>query len=340
MNTVLTQPIECLASKKLGNPLELFEYTPAPLRPWDIEVDITHCGICHSDLHLLDNEWNATKFPFVPGHEIVGHVTQKGDLVERHAVGMKVGIGWQRGSCHHCEWCHSGNENVCEKVEATCVGHHGGFARKIVIDSRFAFKIPKGLSSENAAPLLCGGATVFSPLKDHRVQGTTKVGIIGLGGLGHLALQFAHAFGCEVTAFSSTPSKEEEAHKLGADYFVSTRNEKELKNRARSFDLILHCGSQLLDPSLFLDLLRPYGSLCFLGASSGNMHFQGLSLIGKKTSISGSNIANPLVMEEMLSFSERHGIEAMVEVFSMQEANTAIEKLRSNQVRYRAVLKW
>jgi alcohol/geraniol dehydrogenase (NADP+) len=336
----LIQTIESLACKEKGKPLELFEFPKPPLGPWDIEVDITHCGICHSDLHLIENDWHVTTYPLVPGHEIVGTVSQKGDLVEKCAIGMRVGIGWQRGSCLSCEWCHKGDENVCEKAAAVCVGHHGGFAKKIIIDSRFAFEIPKGLSSENAAPLLCGGATVFSPLKDHKIQGISKVGIVGIGGLGHLALQFANAFGAEVTAFSSSPSKEEQARSLGADHFVSLRNEAELKKHSRTFDLILHTGSNLLNPTLFLEMLRPYGGICLLGVPPEAMQLYASSLISKKIYLRGSNIANPLVMEEMLAFAERHNIEAMVEEFPFQDVNTAIEKLRSNQLRYRAVLKW
>jgi uncharacterized zinc-type alcohol dehydrogenase-like protein len=340
MNPASTQTTESLACKAKGAPLEFFEFPKPPLGPWDIEVEITHCGICHSDLHLIENEWNITTYPLVPGHEIVGTVTQMGECVERHSVGTRVGIGWQRESCQKCAWCHKGEENVCEKAKPVCVGHHGGFAKKIIIDSRFAFEIPKGISSENAAPLLCGGATVFSPLKDHLIQGISKVGVVGIGGLGHLALQFASAFGAEVTAFSSSPSKEEEAHSLGAHHFVDLKNKEELKKRERTLDLILHTGSNLIDPSLFLQMLRPYGSICLLGAPPEAMELKASLLIAKKVSLSGSNIANPLVMEEMLSFAERHNIQAMVEEFPFQEVNAAIKKLRLNQLRYRAVLKW
>lgn len=335
-----TQLIECMASTSPGEPLRLYEYPKPILGPWDVEIEVTHCGICHSDIHLLDNEWKITDYPFVPGHEVIGLITQIGDQVKRHKIGMRVGVGWQRGACHVCEWCRIGDENVCEKAEATCVKNHGGFSRKLLIDSRFVFQIPESLSSENAAPLLCGGATVFSPLFDHGISGISKVGVIGIGGLGHFALQFARAFGAEVTAFSTTPSKEEEAHHLGADHFVLIDDTKAMEACTRSFDLILHSGSHLKDPTPFMVALRPYGSLCLLGDPSQTFKIAPLSLVKKKAALCGSNIANPLVMEKMLAFAARHQIQAMTEVFPMQDVNMAIEKLRSNQIRYRAVLKW
>ena len=210
-----------MAPRQTLNP---FQYEPAGLGPWDVEVAITHCGICHSDIHLIDNDWGISSYPLVPGHEIIGTVEDAGAEVKHLKKGQRVGVGWQRGSCLVCEQCLKGNENLCPENRATCVGNHGGFAERIRVDSRFAFPIPDALASENAAPLLCGGATVYSPLKNYGVVPSMRIGVIGIGGLGHLALQFANAFGCEVTAFSSTPDKEKEAGLFGAHRFIASAN--------------------------------------------------------------------------------------------------------------------
>ena len=183
------------------------------LGPHDVEIRISHCGICHSDVHLVDGDWGMGSYPMVPGHEIVGTVAALGPEVRHLEAGARVGVGWQRGACLACESCGAGDENLCAENEATCVGHHGGFADRIRLDGRFAFPIPEGLASENAAPLLCGGATVYSPLR-RWVKPSMRVGVVGIGGLGHLGLQFARAMGCEVTAISSTPDKEAEARSL------------------------------------------------------------------------------------------------------------------------------
>ncbi|QLH35451.1 MAG: NAD(P)-dependent alcohol dehydrogenase [Parachlamydiaceae bacterium] len=331
--------IRSYAAKSAKQSLQPFEYDPEALGPWDIEVKISHCGLCHSDLHLIDNDWNISQYPLVPGHEIVGTVSAVGSNVRNLNVGQRVGIGWQRSSCFDCEWCKSGEENLCAKQEATCVGHKGGFADSIRADSRFAFAIPDQLPSEFVGPLLCGGITVFSPLRSHHVDASKRVGIVGIGGLGHLALQFAKAMGARVTAFSSTPSKEEEAKKFGADTFVSSTNLKEMKSLAGTFDLILVTISQPLDWSIYLNLLRPKGALSFVGVQSQPVSLPVFPLIAGRKSIDGSNIGNRHEIEEMLKFAAENNVKPQIEVFPMQEINAALEKLRKNQVRYRAVLK-
>ncbi len=207
--------ISSWAATAADAPLQPFSYEPRELGPFDLEIAISHCGICHSDIHMLDNDWGMSTYPLVPGHEIIGTVRQAGSAVTKFTAGRRVGVGWQRSSCMECEWCVGGMETCCAGQQATCVGHHGGFAEAIRTDSRFAFAIPEDLPSAAAAPLLCGGVTVYTPLRD-AVRPSSRVGVIGIGGLGHMAIRFARAFGCEVTAFSTSPAKEEEARRLGA----------------------------------------------------------------------------------------------------------------------------
>lgn len=338
MTTIYSQEtIQAFAAQKPHTPLSPFEYQREAMGPFDIEVEISHCGICRSDLHLLDNDWKITSYPFVPGHEIVGRIIQKGDAVIDLPLGMRVGIGWQRSSCHSCEWCAIGEENICEKKGATCVGHFGGFARKILVDSRFAFPIPENLPSQFAAPLLCGGATVFSPLLDHQINATKHVAVVSIGGLGHLALQFAKAFGAQVSAISSTKSKKEEALAFGADHFYTLDDLEKLK---RHFDLVLFAGSHALSWTPLIDCVRPNGAFCLLGAPSQSITFSANLLISKKAQVSGSNIASPSVMRQMLSCADRHKVYPKIEQFPMHDVNRALEKLRSGQIRYRAVLTW
>ncbi len=332
--------IKGFAAHEAGGKLLPFSYPTPELGAWDIEVEITHCGICHSDLHLILNDWGESRYPFIPGHEIIGHIKNKGPLVQELEVGQRVGIGWQRSSCTHCEWCHQGEENLCLMQEATCVGHNGGFATSIVTDARLAFLIPDVLASENAAPLLCGGATTFSPFIQHKVNASMRIGVIGIGGLGHLALQFANAFGCEVFAFSASSEKEAEAKRLGADHFILNTDAQALKRVANSIDLLLSTSSGQMDWPLYLETLCPKGKLCLLGApKEGVVNVPIFSLIAHRKTICGSNIGSAPDIHTMLRFAARHHIVAQTEVFPMEEVNTALTKLASNQIHYRAVLK-
>src|SRR6202789_701599 len=231
--------IRGLATHAAGAQLLPYKYAVEELGPDEVEVKITHCAVCHSDIHLIDNDWGISKYPFIPGHEIVGTVTLVGSSVHDLKVGQRVGIGWQADSCGICEWCRQGDENLCAKSQPTCVGRNGGYADAIRVNSRFAIPVPESLESENVAPLLCGGVTVYSPLRNLLARPASRVGVIGIGGLGHLGLQFARAFGCEVTAFSTSADKEAEAKELGAHNFVNSRATGALKKVANSFDLIL-----------------------------------------------------------------------------------------------------
>ncbi len=312
-------------------------YEPAPLGPYDVEIAITHCGICHSDIHLIDDDWAMSKYPLVPGHEIVGTVWAAGAEVAGLTIGERVGVGWQAGSCFACEWCERGEEHCCAKQVATCVGRPGGFAESIRLDSRFVFPIPEDLASEDAAPLLCGGITVFSPLSA-MAHPASRVGIIGIGGLGHMALQFARAFGCEVTAFSTSPDKCEGAARLGAHHFVLATDAGEIERAAGTLDFLLSCVTVPLDWPAWVKLLRPQGTLCLVGASPGPLEVMPVALVIGQRSIVGSAIGNRSRIREMLQFAARHGITARAEVLPMAQVNAAIDKVRENRARYRMVL--
>jgi uncharacterized zinc-type alcohol dehydrogenase-like protein len=338
---IMTSPdrrsIHAYAARESGATLTPFRYDPNDLGPHDVEIEITHCGICHSDLHLIDDDWQTSQYPLIPGHEVVGNVAKKGDLISHLQIGDRVGVGWQCGSCHQCEWCQRGDENLCRSIVETCVGRPGGFADRIVVDGRFAFAIPEALASDVAAPLFCGGITVYSPIRQH-ARPQSHVGVIGIGGLGHLAIRFARAFGCEVTAFSSTPEKADEAKALGAHHFVSSIDDAALKAQRDSLDLILSTVNRSLNWKRYVTALRPDGVLCFVGALQEPLTVAtGLLLAGRR-SIAGSPIGGRVAIREMLDFSARHGIGAQIETFPMSQVNTALDRLRRNDVRYRFVL--
>jgi uncharacterized zinc-type alcohol dehydrogenase-like protein len=331
-------PVNAYAAMAAGQQLQPFTYEADPLGPYDIKVKISHCGICHSDLHLIDNDWQVSRYPLVPGHEIIGEIVEMGSSVKRFKMGQRVGIGWQRSSCGHCHLCLTGQEQLCPDEEDTCVGNHGGFSDAIVADGRFAFAIPEELESENAAPLLCGGITVFSPLRNHHVRPWMKVGVIGIGGLGHLALQFASAFGCKVTAFSSTPQKEHQARKLGADQFLSSTNPDEIEMARGSLDFIISTVFTDLEWGSYLNTLKPNGVLCFVAATPKPIPVPTSELILAQKVVTGSSIGSRAGIEEMLEFAARHQIRAQSEPLPLEKVNEGIKRLRENRARYRVVL--
>ena len=321
-----------------GAELLPFKYAPGELKPGDVEVSVTHCGVCHSDASLIDNDWGMSQYPFIPGHEVVGTVAAVGSAVQGLAVGDRVGIGWQADSCGRCEWCRKGEENLCPQAQLTCVHRHGGYAESLRVNWRFAVKIPAALDSEATAPLLCAGITVYSPMRSLGINPASRVGVIGVGGLGHLALQFARVFGAEVTAFSSSANKEEEALKLGAHHFVNSRESKAVNGLAGSFDLIISAINADQDWAGYVNTLRPHGTLCFVGVAPKPIALPVFPLIGSMRSVCGSNIGSPSRIAEMLDVAARHGVKAKVEHFKMADANQALKRVRKSQVRYRAVL--
>jgi uncharacterized zinc-type alcohol dehydrogenase-like protein len=253
------------------------------------------------------------------------------------AKGQRVGVGWQSGACLECDACVRGEENLCANDVATCVGRHGGFAERIRVDARFAFPIPETLASEHAAPLLCGGVTVYAPLRRHARPGM-RVGVVGIGGLGHLGLQFARAMGCEVTALSASPDKETEAYGFGAHRFVLTRGAAGLRSAAGRLDFLLSTVFTRPDVSLLLDTLRPNGVLCFVGVPAAPLRLDVGSMLGRQLGIATSAIGGRAAMREMLEFAARHGIVPKVQLRPLAEANAALADVRKGLARYRIVL--
>lgn len=327
-----------LAAHAAGAELLPYRYDPGALRASDVEIAITHCGVCHSDLHLIANDWGISQYPFIPGHEIIGTIAEVGAEVNHLAIGQRVGLGWQASSCGHCEWCVSGQENLCPEAEATCVHRNGGYADRVRANARFVVAIPGGLTSEQAAPLLCAGITVYNPLRINGINPSSRVGVVGIGGLGHLAIQFARAFGAQVTAFSTSPAKEEEARSFGAHQFINSLESKAMKDAAGTQDFILTTVNADQDWGAYLQTLRPSGVLWFLGVPPKPVSVSAFQLISGQRAIGGSPVGSPARLREMLDVAARHGVKAATELFPMAKANEAIEKVKKSKVRYRAVL--
>ncbi|MBB6143486.1 putative zinc-type alcohol dehydrogenase-like protein [Silvibacterium bohemicum] len=330
--------IQGYAAHAAGAELLPFKYDPGELNPYDVEVRVTHCGVCRSDASLIDNDWGTSQYPLVPGHEIVGTVSALGSAVHGLSIGERVGIGWQANSCGRCEWCRQGKENLCATAQPTCVHRHGGFAEALRVNARFAIRLPDALNSETSAPLMCAGITVYTPIRQMGINPSSRVGIIGIGGLGHLAIQFARVFGAEVTAFSTSAAKEQEALELGAHHFVNSRESKSVNGLAGSFDLIISTINADLDWAAFVNTLRPHGTLCFVGAPAKPISLPAFPLISVARSVCGSNTGSPAGIAEMLDVAARHGVKAHIEKFKMSDANQAVNRLRKSQIRYRAVL--
>ncbi len=327
--------IKAWAARQAGGPLEAFTFDQA-IEADQILIDVTHCGVCHSDVHLVDGDWESSTYPLVPGHEVVGTVAQAGPAVRGLAVGDRVGVGWQAGSCHHCRYCTEGWENLCAQHQPTAVGRFGGFADQIVVDHRFAFKIPAALSSQGAAPLLCGGVTVFSPLRRFAKPGD-RVGVIGIGGLGHLAVLFARAMGCHVTAFTSSLDKDAGARRLGAHDVVSSPDAKAIQALGPRFDLILNTAFADLDWQAYVEALAPHGTLCFLGNPPSPVAVGAGALFADRR-VTGSGIGGRAMIGDMLHFAALHGVEAHTEAMPMAAAEAALAHVREGRARFRVVL--
>ncbi len=330
--------VAAYAALEAGQPLMPYQYAPQPLGAMDVEVQITHCGMCHTDLHLVDNDFGISAYPMVPGHEIVGTVSQLGEGVTDLQVGQRVGVGWLAGADFTCEQCQTGQDNLCLNGKPTCLGREGGYAQSIRVDSRLMFAIPDALPSEYAAPLLCAGITVFAPLLRHHVSAATRLGVIGIGGLGHLALQYGRALGCQVTAFSSSPGKETEARQFGASHFVNTSTEGALAAAANSCDFLLSTVTADMPWAEYLTVLRPGGKLCLVGVPDADLKLSALQMILGQISLLTSIIGSRSEIRTMLDFSARHQIKPQIEVFPLADVNTALRRIADNAFRYRAVL--
>lgn len=330
--------IKAYAAMEAGGKLAPFEYDPGELGADQVEIDVDYCGICHSDLSMLNNEWGMTTYPFVPGHEVAGRVAQVGTDVSHFAIGDSVGLGWHSGYCNTCPSCDSGDKNLCASAEGTIVGRHGGFADKVRAHADSVVKLPDGLDVESAGPMFCGGITVFNPLVQFNIKPTDNVAVIGIGGLGHIALQFLNAWGCEVTAFTSSESKKTEALEMGAHKALNSRDEAEIAGAAGSFDLLLSTVNVKLDWNLYLQTLKPKGRLHFVGATLEPLDIGVFGLIGGQKSISGSPVGSPSTIATMLDFANQHDVKPVIEKFKLDQVNEAIAHLESGKAKYRIVL--
>lgn len=332
--------VKAWAASAAKGKLEQYEYDPGPLGPEEVDIEVEYCGICHSDLSMLDNEWGIATYPFVPGHEAIGRVVAMGNIAKEKGlqVGQRVGVGWNVSSCLHCEYCLRGEQQLCKSVQPTIVGHHGAFAQQVRSHWVWAVPIPEGVDPSSAGPLLCGGITVFSPLLDQVILPTHKVGVLGIGGLGHMAIKFLKAWGCEVTAFTSSSRKYEEARSFGATHTASSTNTEEMQSLAGTFDFIVVTANVSLDWNVIISLLKPGGKLHIVGAVLEPIPVQAMSLILGKSSISGSPTGSRPQIDKMLQFAGHHKVAPKVEHFPMSKANEALDHLRAGKASYRIVL--
>jgi uncharacterized zinc-type alcohol dehydrogenase-like protein len=307
-----------------------------PLGVEDVEVAVEHCGLCHSDLSALNNDWGNSQYPAILGHEVVGRVTAMGPNAKGLQVGQRVGVGWNSGSCMHCHQCMSGSHHLCPQVQPTIFGHRGGFATHIRSHWAWAIPLPEKLNFADAGPLLCGGVTVFAPLAMY-AKPTGRVGIIGVGGLGHMAVKFAHAYGCDVTAFTSE-SKFDEAKGFGANHVLSSRDPAAIRKLGGSFDLLISTVNVKLDWDAMIGTLAPNGRLHVVGAVLEPIPVAAFSLILQQRSVSGSPTGSPVAIETMLDFASRHNIAPQAEHFPMSDINEAFARLESGNAHYRIVL--
>jgi uncharacterized zinc-type alcohol dehydrogenase-like protein len=329
-------------------PLGPFAFERRDPGPTDVQTDILYCGVCHSDLHTVRDEWGGAVYPCVPGHEIVGRVTRVGRSVKKFKEGDLAAVGCLVDSDRTCPECEAGLEQYCDKKVFTYNSPdthlpgkmtYGGYSTAIVVDERFTLRVSDNLSLPGVAPLLCAGITTYSPMRHWKVGKGKKVGVVGLGGLGHMGVKFAHAFGAETVLFTTSPGKADDAKRLGADAVVVTRNPDEMKPHAGSFDFVLNtvAAPHNLDP--FINLLKRDGTMCLVGAPATPHPAPGVTgLIFKRRSIAGSLIGGLPETQEMLDFCADRGITSDVEVIPMQQINTAYERMLRSDVKYRFVI--
>ncbi len=317
--------------------LEQQEFDLGPLGDEEVEIQVEHCGLCHSDLSMLRNEWGLTTFPAIFGHEIVGVVKAIGPAAKGRLVGQRVGVGWTAGSCMHCQQCMSGRQHLCPQVQPTIVGHRGGFADHVRAHWAWTIPLPEKLNAADAGPLLCGGITVFNPLAMY-ARPTSRVGIVGIGGLGHMGVKFAAAYGCEVTAFTSSAAKFDEARGFGAHQVISSRDPSAIAGLAGTLDLLVVTVNVALDWNALIGTLAPGGRLHIVGAVAEPMPIAALPLIFGQKSVSGSPTGSPVDIATMLQFAALHGVTPQTEHLPMSRINEAFEQLEAGKARYRIVL--
>lgn len=335
------------AAQSKTSPIAPWEFDRREVGPTDVQVEIAYCGVCHSDLHQARDEWGGSVFPMVPGHEIVGRVKAVGADVTKFKVGDLAGVGVMVDSCRTCESCKIGLEQYCDTGGTVFTYNsrfpdgteaYGGYSDNIVVDEGFVLSISPKLDLAATAPLLCAGITTYSPLRHWNVQPGQKVGVVGLGGLGHMALKFAHAFGAHVTQFTTSPGKEADAKRLGADEVVLTRDPEALKALAGTFHFIIDTVSAPHDINMYLNLLKRDGSMVLVGLPDTPAAVSAFPLAGKRRSLAGSNIGGIAETQEMLDFCAEHNIVSDIELTPISKINDAYERMLKNDVKYRFVI--
>jgi uncharacterized zinc-type alcohol dehydrogenase-like protein len=308
-----------------------------PLGSEEVEVAVEHCGVCHSDVSMWNNEWGLSEYPAVLGHEVTGRITALGPATKGLKVGQQVGVGWTAASCMHCKQCMSGDHHLCATAQGTIVGHRGGFAQRVRCHWAWAIPLPEGTKDAEAGPLLCGGITVFHPIELH-AKPTSHVGVVGIGGLGHMAVKFADAYGCDVTAFTSSESKFDEARGFGAKHVVSSRNSAAIKKLAGTIDLLIVTVNVPLDWDAMIGTLAPRGRMHVVGVVSQPIPVAVFPLIAAERSISASPSGSPVDIGTMLEYAARHDVTPQTEHFPMSRINEAFAHLEAGKARYRIVL--
>ncbi|MGR3809728.1 NAD(P)-dependent alcohol dehydrogenase [Jiulongibacter sp. NS-SX5] len=320
--------------------------TRRELSSLDVQIEIAYCGICHSDLHAVKNDWGGTNYPVVPGHEIVGKVTETGSAVTKFKVGDTVGVGCIVDSCRNCDHCHEGNEQFCDEGMTVVFNSedrkyggitYGGFTKAIVVDENYVVKVPDTLPLSSAAPILCAGITVYSPLKHWNIGPGKKVGIVGLGGLGHMAIKIANAMGAEVTVFTTSESKAKDAKKLGAHYVVLSTDKAQMRASAK-LDMILDTVSAKHDLNSYVNILKVDGSLVLVGLPAEPLEIGAFNVVHGRKSLSGSNIGGIAETQEVLDFCAEHKITADIELIPVDYINEAFERLEIGDIKYRFVV--
>ena len=330
--------IKAYAALEAGGELQPHSFDPGELGHSEVEVKVHSCGVCHSDVSMINNDWRASRYPLVAGHEAIGEIAEVGAGVTHLKIGQMVGVGWNSHSCMHCSPCLSGSQQRCETLTTTIRGH-GGFADRVRVRDIWAVPLPEGIDLDSAGPLFCGGITVFAPMMDFDLKPTDRVGIIGIGGLGHLAVQFARAWGCEVTAFTSSMDKADELKELGAHKIINSRDDDALKALRGQYDFIITTVNVNLPWHRYLSALSPTGKLVTVGMITEPMGIPAGQLINGQKMLGGSDTGSPDMVAKMLEFCTRHDIKPMVEYFEMADINDAIARLKSGKARYRVVLK-
>lgn len=333
--------IKSYAAMNAGEALVPFEYEAGPLAAEEVQVEVDYCGVCHSDLSMIDNEWGISAFPVIAGHEVIGRISALGDAAHNKGlkVGQRVGIGWTAKSCQHCNACINGEQVNCENGSVPTIMNKGGFASHLRADWQWVIPLPESMDIATAGPLLCGGITVFKPLLMHNINATSRVGVIGIGGLGHMAIKLLRAMGAEVTAFSSNASKTESILAMGADRVVNSRDPQALNALAGQFDLIISTVAVDLDWQPYFQALAPHGKFHTVGAVMKPFEVPAFSLIMGDRAVTGSSTGSPGQLRSLMKLASRADVSPTVEVFPMSKINDALDHVRAGKANYRVVLK-